>query len=61
MSAKSFIIFQICGGIFAFANSKSFGDLDFHYGPTVTFVVYGVINIIGTCYMCKALPKSLML
>lgn len=58
---KGLTLIQICGGIFAFANSKSFGDLDIQYGPTVTFVVYGVVNIIGACYMYKTLPKGLML
>ena len=45
------------GGLFGFANAKSFVDLQMAFGPIITFLVYALINIGGTIYFALCVPK----
>eukprot|EP00094_Tigriopus_californicus_P001567 TCALIF_01514-PA protein Name:"Similar to Tret1-2 Facilitated trehalose transporter Tret1-2 homolog (Drosophila simulans)" AED:0.07 eAED:0.07 QI:479/0.8/0.66/1/1/1/6/173/456 len=45
------------GGIFTFANAKSFSDLSGVWGQGLTFIVYGAINFLGAIYIRVCVPK----
>lgn len=45
------------GGIFTFANAKSFSDLSGVWGQGITFIVYGAINFLGAIYIRACVPK----
>ena len=45
------------GGVFGFANTKSFTDLKTAFGPIVTFATYAAINMCGTVYFAIFVPR----
>eukprot|EP00095_Tigriopus_kingsejongensis_P010443 maker-scaffold294_size218657-snap-gene-1.27 protein:Tk10443 transcript:maker-scaffold294_size218657-snap-gene-1.27-mRNA-1 annotation:"sugar transporter 8" len=47
------------GGIFAFANTKSFNDINALWGKGATFLIYGAINLIGAMYIWLFIPHHL--
>ena len=50
-------IITTLGGVFAFANAKSFSDFQNFFGSGPTFLLYGAINIIGAVYIAIVVPE----
>ena len=50
-------ILTAAGGLFAFANAKTFHDMNQLFGEGTTFTIYGTLNIMGGLYIWLALPE----
>ena len=55
----SLAVVSALGGLFAFANTKTFGQLQAALGDAATFAVYAAVNAVGAGVIRLAVPKQM--
>jgi len=55
--SKYMAVITTFGGLFGFANAKSFVDLQLAFGPIATFATYAVVNVFGTIFFALFVPQ----
>lgn len=55
--ARGLTIIMVLGGLFGFANAKSFADMNIVWGTGITFIIYGIVNLCGASFLLLFLPN----
>ncbi len=54
---RGMTLIMFVGGLFGFANAKTFVDMQAFMGVGYTFLTYGSLNILGAVYLFFAMPQ----